>query len=103
MHTDLDIFKSGVNGQARQAVSFLCYLTFIIFLTSVFISDIFKNKHDSKSFADDSLIVWTLQNSFMQEARFVQSQFSQAVFRRAVCKIGTANKKLIFLKPSMDV
>lgn len=53
--------------------------------------------------ADDSLIVWTLQNSFMQEARFVQSQFCQAVFRRAVCKIGTTNEKLITLKASSDV
>lgn len=50
--------------------------------------------------AEYSLIVWTLQHSFLQEARLVQCQFSQAVFRRVVCKIGTANKKLIFLKLS---
>ena len=53
--------------------------------------------------ADDSLIVWTLQNSFLREARFVQSLFCQAVFRREICKIGTANKKLIFLKASTGV
>lgn len=53
--------------------------------------------------ADYSRVVWTLQNSFMQEARLVQCQFCQAVFRREVCKIGTADKKPIFLKPRTDV
>lgn len=53
--------------------------------------------------ADCSLIVWTLQNSLMQEVRLVQCQFSPTVFRRVVCKLGTANKKLIFLKLSTDV
>lgn len=54
-------------------------------------------------FADYSLIVWTLQKSFTQEARFMQSQFCQAVFRREVCEVSTANKKQIFLRPSTDV
>lgn len=46
--------------------------------------------------ADYSLVVCTLQNNSTQEARFVQSRGCQAVFRREVCKTGTANKELAF-------
>lgn len=33
----------------------------------------------------------------------MQSQFCQAVFRREVCEVSTANKKWVFLRPSTDV
>lgn len=45
--------------------------------------------------ADDSLIVWTLQNSSTQGAKFVQSQFCQVAFRIDICSAGRATKKLL--------
>lgn len=48
--------------------------------------------------ADDSLIVWTLQNISTQGAKFVQSQFCQVAFRIDICPVGPATKKLIVFK-----
>lgn len=48
--------------------------------------------------ADDSLIVWTLQNSSTQGAKFVQSPFCQVAFRRDTCPVGPASEKLIIFK-----
>lgn len=45
--------------------------------------------------ADDSLIVWTLQHSSTQGARFLQSQFCRVAFRIDVCPADPATKELI--------
>lgn len=45
--------------------------------------------------ADDSLIVWTLQHSSTQGARFLQSQFCQVAFRTDICPADPAAKELI--------
>lgn len=45
--------------------------------------------------ADDSLIVWTLQHSSTQGARFLQSQFCQVAFRIDICPAEPVAKKLI--------
>lgn len=47
--------------------------------------------------ADDSLIVWTLQNHSTWGAKFVQPQFCQVALRRDICPAGPATRKLVVL------
>lgn len=86
-HTDLDILKSGVNGQAGQ-VCFISLLFSLRYLFNICCSfQIFLKTSTIQSHsADDSLVVWTLQNSFMWDAKFVQSPFHQAVLEERFVK-----------------
>lgn len=82
----------------RWAACFMSWLFSLHYLLNICCSfQIFlKTSMIQSHSAADSLIVWLLQNSSTQEARFVQSRLCQVVFSRDVCQRGTANKKLIF-------
>lgn len=82
---------------SSQAAGFLCCFDFLPYLFNICCSfQIFlKTSMIQSHSADDSLIVWTLQHSSTQGARFLQSQFCQVAFRIDICPADPAAKELI--------